>query len=72
MAAWPQIRAAVLHRDDYKCQIRAVGCTQRATQADHIIKWNPDPTKGGSWLGMHNLRAACAHCNNSIAHRKSA
>ena len=35
--AWQQVRRIVLHRDRYECQIRGPRCTQRATEADHIV-----------------------------------
>lgn len=53
------LRAAVLSRDGYRCQIRLDGCTTIATQADHI---RPREVAGD---GLDNLRAACAWCNNS-------
>lgn len=56
---WPKHRAEILHRDSYRCQIQAPGCTTHATHVDHIIS----PIDGGAWFDHRNLRAACAHCN---------
>lgn len=52
-----KLRAAVLHRDGYRCQIRLPGCTTVATTADHVA---PRETGGD---GLDNLRAACMGCN---------
>jgi 5-methylcytosine-specific restriction protein A len=65
---WPPTRLAVLERDHYRCRIRGPGCTSNATDADHIIPWQ----EGGSWFGMANLRAACAHCNRGRGPRRMA
>ena len=58
---WRRIRAFVLARDRYLCQLRYPGiCTTRATQVDHIrqVLHAPeleyDPT---------NLRAVCRPCH---------
>lgn len=54
---WQHLRAVVLHRDSYLCQI----CREvEATEADHI--W--PKSKGGPDL-MENLQAACGPCNRS-------
>jgi len=49
----------VLKCDDYVCQLRLMGCTHRATTADHIV----DRRDGGS-DDEANLRAVCASCHN--------
>ena len=59
---WRAVRAAILERDGYRCQIQGgPTCTQIATQVDHII-----PIRlGGAWLDPANLRASCAKCNRA-------
>lgn len=53
------MRLFVLERDRHRCRIGYAGCTQTATEADHIVKVED----GGAWLDPFNLRAACKHCN---------
>lgn len=59
--AWRRVRAAVLVRDGFVCQIRGPKCKVDATQVDHIIR----PEDGGGWYDLENLRGACAWCNRS-------
>jgi 5-methylcytosine-specific restriction endonuclease McrA len=59
--AWPKVRLLILARDNHTCRIRAMGCTLRATEVDHIIP----VAQGGARLDPRNLRAACTHCNAS-------
>ncbi len=59
--AWQAARKMVLARDGGRCVINGPKCTQAATDVDHIIPWRD----GGSWFGMHNLRASCKACNSS-------
>lgn len=56
---WPQVRLRILERDQHTCQIQADGCTQEATDVDHIIP----PIEGGAAYDSANLRAACPRCN---------
>lgn len=56
---WRTVRARILDRDAYRCQIAGPRCTGTATQVDHIIPIS----KGGQWLEPTNLRAACRNCN---------
>jgi 5-methylcytosine-specific restriction protein A len=56
---WRSLRAEVLKRDGYLCQLQLMGCTGRATIADHII----ERSDGGSDNDA-NLRAVCASCHN--------
>jgi len=56
---WKHRRRQVLERDGWQCQIRGQGCTQYATQVDHIV----DRADGGSLLDLTNLRASCKTCN---------
>jgi len=58
-AGWRRLRAAVLARDGYRCQIKAEGCLKLATCVDHIVP------KGKGIEHPSNLRAACQPCNSS-------
>jgi len=60
-AAWRKVRALVLRRDGWLCQLRLPGCKTRASQVDHIIPL----ADGGPRLDPSNLRAACKPCNVS-------
>jgi 5-methylcytosine-specific restriction endonuclease McrA len=67
---WKKVRLKVLERDDYRCQIRAAGCTQEAQEVDHILP----VAMGGDWYAEENLRASCSRCNNgrNAKHRTTA
>ena len=67
---WKKIRLKILERDDYRCQIRAQGCTQEAVEVDHILP----VAMGGDWYAEENLRASCSRCNNgrNAKHRTTA
>lgn len=67
-AAWQAIRADVLERDAYECQIRGDECTGRATEVDHIVP----SSNGGAFYDPANLRAACEKCNRSRGARMRA
>lgn len=58
-AKWRRVRAHVLARDNYTCQIRGPRCTHAATHVDHIVRRRD----GGAVLDPANLRASCAACN---------
>lgn len=61
--AWAELRAVVLYRDGYRCQI----CRDaEATEADHI--W---PRVAGGPDALGNLQAACKPCNQSKGGRYS-
>jgi len=62
---WRKIRLQILERDQYVCQIRRKGCTEIATQVDHIVP----VTKGGAKYDPRNLRASCLKCNNGRINR---
>ena len=62
-ALWKRTRLQILQRDHYHCTLRLEGCTEVATQVDHIIPANA----GGPKYDPANLRAACKHCNVSRA-----
>jgi len=66
-AAWKQLRAQVLRRDRYRCQLREEGCTGRATQVDHIV----NTAAGGAELDPDNCQSTCSHCNARKAQRES-
>lgn len=55
---WRKLRAHVLARDLYRCQLGLVGCTVDATHVDHLI-----PRSKGGKDTMSNLVAACRNCN---------
>lgn len=61
--AWRRLRAFVLERDGFRCQLPADDdpaqlCLAWATHADHIV-----PRSQGGLDTAANLRAACAHHN---------
>lgn len=58
---WRSLRLVVLERDEWKCRIRATGCTFKATEVDHIVPLSA----GGPPYDPANLRASCLHCNRS-------
>lgn len=61
-ATWRRVRAGILARDGYTCQIRGPRCKVRATEVDHIVEL----AAGGRRLDPANLRAACKSCNSSL------
>lgn len=58
--AWRKLRAAVLFRDGFQCQLRLDGCTGTAEHAHHTV--------GRSVSGDDPafIVAACAHCNLAV------
>lgn len=59
---WPQLRRAVMHRDQHTCQLRYDGCQGHATDVDHIEPGdNHDP---------NNLQAACRRCHATKSARE--
>lgn len=61
-------RAEVLKRDRGVCQIRDIGCTHRATEADHIIP----VAFGGPQTDLGNGQAACSSCHQRKTQREAA
>lgn len=57
-AEYVRNRQLALQRAGYRCQIRAEGCTARATQVDHVI-----PVSRGGTHVLNNLRATCKNCH---------
>jgi 5-methylcytosine-specific restriction enzyme A len=67
--AWKAVRLVVLERDHHLCQLRLdARCTIRATHVDHIV----EPSKGGAFFDLGNLRASCGHCNVAKRNRNIA
>lgn len=59
---WPYIRACILRRDRWKCQIPKEDgtlCLRPARDVDHIVEL----ADGGSFHEWSNLRAACEDCH---------
>ena len=54
-----KVRAYVLARCEYRCELKMPGCTTVATQADHKVAREI----GGD--GADTLQGACANCNGS-------
>lgn len=70
--AWQTVRAAVLARDGWRCQICAVDLdpnarprTRYAAVVDHVVP----VSAGGAWHDPANLRAACHPCNTTRANQ---
>lgn len=56
-ANWPEIRAAILERDGYRCRVRwDDGCETVASEVDHINR--------GDDHRPANLQAACGWCHS--------
>ena len=58
--AWRRIRAYVLARDGYRCQLKLDGCTTTATQAHHTIARE---TAGDN---PTHIVATCRNCNLKV------
>jgi hypothetical protein len=56
---WEHVRARVLERDGYLCQVKLKRCRVRANTVDHIVR----PEEGGAEYDEANLRASCRSCN---------
>lgn len=53
----------MLYRDRWLCQISGPGCTQRATEVDHIAN--------GDDHSMTNLQAVCTTCHREKTLREA-
>lgn len=61
--AWRRIRAVVLLRDGYRCQLQIPGiCTTTATQVHHLLG------RDISGDDPRYLAASCAPCNQKAGH----
>lgn len=61
---WDRIRASILERDRWLCQLHYEGCTRIAQEVDHIQAGdNHHPT---------NLQAACTRCHATKSTREGA
>lgn len=56
---WDRVRAHVLERDGYLCQVKLKRCRVKANTVDHIVR----PEEGGAEYDEANLRASCRSCN---------
>lgn len=53
-----ELREHIFSRDNYQCQIKSEGCTNKAEEIDHII-----PVSKGGTEHPDNLQASCLNCN---------
>lgn len=58
---WGRVRAAVLDRDDYRCQTD--GCQRTATEVHHRVP----VAQGGAMFDETNLVSLCRDCHR-VAH----
>lgn len=59
---WTTIRAGVLTRDQWQCQLRYDGCQILATEVDHI--------QPGDDHTPANLQSVCARCHSTKSARE--
>jgi 5-methylcytosine-specific restriction endonuclease McrA len=57
---WRKVRALVLARDAYRCQVRIEGCTGQASHVHHVHG------RGVTGDDPRFLVASCQHCNLKI------
>lgn len=55
--AWRRLRAAVLERDDYRCQ--TPDCPATATEVHHVVP----VAQGGAMFDVANLVSLCRACH---------
>jgi hypothetical protein len=65
--AWQKFAKRILRRDRHACQWRLDGCTDYATDAEHII---PRAWDAGGFMDEDNVVASCGHCNRKRPHLK--
>ena len=58
-ARWRRVKAQVLRRDRYRCQLQFPGCLVEATTVDHVRP----VSRGGDPYDERNLVASCVPCN---------
>lgn len=58
-ADYKRWRAAVMANANGQCQIKGVGCTGQATQADHIVPI----AEGGEKYNVSNGQGVCGTCH---------
>jgi 5-methylcytosine-specific restriction protein A len=63
---WKQLRAKVMQRDEWTCQLRGPHCAVIATDVDHVV----NVASGGSH-DMSNLVAACTPCHRDKSQREA-
>jgi hypothetical protein len=53
-----ELRNKILNRDNYTCQLKLEGCSNKAEEIDHLI-----PVSKGGLTIEDNLQASCSNCN---------
>ncbi|MCK2200193.1 HNH endonuclease [Corynebacterium callunae] len=59
-------RDRILARDDYRCQIKGVGCLGEASEVDHI-----DNTRNANYWRDSNKQAVCPVCHKVKTQREA-
>src|SRR6185503_10469103 len=59
---WSALRRTILARDGNTCQLQYPGCSQRATDVDHIVP--------GDDHNLNNLQGACSSCHSIKSSRE--
>lgn len=62
---WAEFRERILRRDLYRCRYAYPGCTETATQVDHVHprSW------GGAWFDEGNCLSTCHSCHREKERR---
>ena len=61
--AWRRVRADVLERDGYQCQLGYPGCLGEASEVDHIISIAATGTARRDALDADWCAAVCSACH---------
>lgn len=64
--AWRKVRADVLKRDEYVCQLRLVGCYEEATEAHHTQSISAARQLRADAIDPDVCIAVCHHCHRLI------